>query len=206
MQSWRRMKKNVKRNLPRSTEIEYVSLFILATNSILKSMTHSPEIGAKTWRWNSALTSRLVPDSGADRLRVLFRVDFCTGIHVTTTATGDIDWSMSLFSFCLHSLGILLFVVIFASSMLVFGANFSSCQIASGTKNRRRFLECVSWALFLVSLLFHGCRAAAREVVRDCSLMDWSAARIDGVTVTRQDRHDSGYTDVRWHFQRKKLT
>ena len=54
----------------------------------------------------------LVPDSGANWLRVLFRaVLVYSFIHVTTTATGDS--SMPLFSFCLYSLVILLFLVNF---------------------------------------------------------------------------------------------
>ena len=85
-------------------------------------MTQSPDFGVKSWRRIAALTPGLcvipiwyqiflvlVPDSGDDRLRVLFVL--ISGMPVTTTATGE--WSMPLFSFRFYSLVILLFVVNF---------------------------------------------------------------------------------------------
>ena len=60
-------------------------------------MTHSPDFDAETRRRKSAPISRLcdvpmwyqiflVPDSGADRLCVLFRADFWAGVVVAVAA------------------------------------------------------------------------------------------------------------------------
>jgi len=82
-------------------------------------MTHSPDFGAE----NRCLLLDCVSYRSGTRFFwyqipapigcVFYFVPISGRIHVITTATGGIDWSMPLFSFCLYSLVILLFVVNF---------------------------------------------------------------------------------------------
>ena len=90
-------------------------------------MTHSRDFGAESRRQLlDCLSPNLVPDSGAGRLRVLFHADFWYAVHVSTTAT-DVK---EMFSCTMSRLQITITDIdemdssIFASSMLIFGANF----------------------------------------------------------------------------------
>ena len=134
---------------------------------MVQLMTHSPDFGPESWRRKSVPTSGLciipiwyqifmVPYSGTGRLRVLHGSDFW--YDVTTMATDDSF--MPLFSFCLYSLVILLFVVCFIVHFCVVCVDFRrrffrtishlvwNCSAPTlGDDLRRRFLVCVSSAL-----------------------------------------------------------
>jgi len=95
----------------------------------------APKVGAENWRrLLDCVSYRSGTRFPGTRFWRLFYFVPISGIHVTTTATGD--WLMPLFSFCLYSLVMyILFIVNFCVDFFCTSADF-----------RRRFLKCVSSA------------------------------------------------------------